>query len=61
MPAKDGCVEILGRRSRRLEVVAVCAESSEGIMVDGCSETRDGKIDGRISVRVVKVLKWYCQ
>ena len=57
MPARDGCVEILGRRSRGLRIVAVWAESSEGI-VDGFSETRDGKIDGRISVRVVSVLKW---
>ena len=59
MPARDGCVEILGRRSRGLEVVAVCADSSdEGFAVDGCSEIRDGKIDGRMRVRVVRVLKW---
>lgn len=59
MPARDGCDEILGRRSRGLEMAAVCADSNkEGIMKDGCSETRDGRIDGRMGVRVVRVLGW---
>lgn len=59
MPARDGWVEILGRRLRGVEVVAVCADSSEeGIMAEGCSEIREENIDGRRRVRMVSVLKW---